>query len=190
MKLQRVLQYARTILTTALEPGDIAVDCTVGNGHDTVFLAELVGDNGHVFGFDIQKQAIVNTKQKLLERNLQQRVTLFQMGHEHVAQQIPTNVQSDVNGAIFNLGYLPKGDKSIVTTPDTTISAIKQLLGLMPSGGIIVIVVYHGHDEGKIERDALLSYTKNLHQESAHVLQYGFINQKNNPPFILAIEKR
>jgi hypothetical protein len=88
------------------------------------------------------------------------------------------------------LGYLPGSDKSVVTKPETTISAIQQLLEIMVPEGIIILVIYHGHTEGAIERDALMSYCQDIDQKKAHVLQYRFMNQQNNPPFIVAIEKR
>lgn len=68
MKLERVLPFARSLLQTAVKEGDYAVDATLGNGHDTCFLAEIVGDNGKVFGFDIQKEAIEMTT-RLKEKN-------------------------------------------------------------------------------------------------------------------------
>ncbi|KAB2338899.1 16S rRNA (cytosine(1402)-N(4))-methyltransferase [Cytobacillus depressus] len=190
MKLDGVLPFARLLLEKAVDQGDIAVDATLGNGHDTVFLAKLVGESGRVFGFDIQEEAIVNTKKRMAEQQISDRVTLFHKGHEYISASIPVECQGKIKGAIFNLGYLPGGDKSIVTVPNTTISAIEQLLEIMAPEGIIVLVVYHGHDEGALERDALLQYVKQLDQKIAHVLQYQFINQKNNPPFIVAIEKR
>lgn len=190
MNLQRVLEFARTVLKNAVKPGDSVVDATIGNGHDTLFLAKLTGPDGHVYGFDIQDKAIEQTKERLEAENMLNRITLFQTGHEKLLTMIPANDQKNITGAIFNLGYLPRGDKSIVTKPDTTISAVEQLLKIMPTGGTIVLVVYHGHPEGAIERDSLLQYVENIDQEQAHVLQYGFINQKNNPPFIIAIEKK
>ncbi|HEY4552184.1 MAG TPA: class I SAM-dependent methyltransferase [Bacillaceae bacterium] len=190
MNLQRVLSFARSVLQRAVRPGDAVVDATIGNGHDTVFLAELVGEKGRVYGFDIQERAILQTKEHLEAEDLMERVSLFQIGHERILEVIPPNENGKISGAIFNLGYLPGGDKSIVTKPDTTIVAIDQLLKLMVPGGIIVLVIYHGHEEGTIERDSLLEYAQGLDQESVHVLQYGFINQRNNPPFILALEKR
>lgn len=190
MNLQRVLEFARTVLKNAVKPGDFVVDATIGNGNDTLFLAKLVGSEGHVYGFDIQETAIKQTTARLEEENMMDGVTLFQTGHENLLQIIPANDQQKITGAIFNLGYLPRGNKSIVTKPGTTISAIEQLLKMMPSGGTIVLVVYHGHPEGAIERDSLLEYVENIEQELAHVLRYGFINQKNNPPFIIAIEKK
>ena len=49
LKLDRILPYARILLEKAVSPGDIAIDATAGNGHDTLFLAKLVGENGHVY---------------------------------------------------------------------------------------------------------------------------------------------
>ena len=175
----------------ACTSGDIVVDATLGNGHDTEFLANLVGHDGHVFGFDIQEQAAFYRLLKGLKNKIYMgQVTLFQHGHENIKESIPTNFHGKVTGAIFNLGYLPGGDKSIVTKPSTTISAIKQLLDIMAPEGIIVLVIYHGHPEGAVERDALMQFVKSIDQKKAHVLQYRFINQRNNPPFIIAIEKR
>jgi SAM-dependent methyltransferase len=190
MKLDRILPFARILLEKAVSPGDIAIDATCGNGHDTAFLAQLVGENGKVFGFDIQKAAIDNTFSRLKERGLEQQVELVHAGHELLKQHIPSKYYGRITGAVFNLGYLPGGDKSIVTKPDTTISAVEQLLEIMAPEGIIVLVIYHGHEQGAVERDLLLSYVRSLDQQIAHVLKYQFINQINNPPFIIAIEKR
>ncbi|PLT29250.1 class I SAM-dependent methyltransferase [Peribacillus deserti] len=190
MKLERILPFARRLLQYAVTEGDIAVDATLGNGHDTVFLASLTGETGHVYGFDIQENALNNSRQRIEANNLSKSVTLFLKGHEEIQACIPEDQAGKIKGAIFNLGYLPGGDKSIVTSAETTIRAIKQLLDWMAPEGIIVLVIYHGHPEGKIERDALLSYISTIPQEEAHVLQYGFINQVNDPPFIIAIEKR
>lgn len=190
MKLVRILPFARLLLEKAIKPGDIAIDATVGNGHDTLFLSELVGPEGKVFGFDIQEQALESCLEKLRARNVQDRVTLLHKGHQHVSDFVPSNIHGKVTGAIFNLGYLPGGDKNVVTTPETTISAVKQIFQLLAPEGIIVLVIYHGHPEGQIERDNLMEFVKTLDQKEAHVLNYQFLNQKNNPPFIIAIEKR
>ncbi|SFA39716.1 Putative rRNA methylase [Parageobacillus thermantarcticus] len=190
MKLAKILPFTRTLMDLAVNEGDIAVDATVGNGHDTLYLAQRVGESGHVFGFDIQKEAIAATTARLQEHNMLKRVTLFQASHDQLIEKIPAIYHGRITGAMFNLGYLPGGDKRIVTKPDSTIRAIEQLLQIMAKEGIIVIVVYHGHPEGAVERDALLHYTKAIDQKRAHVLKYEFINQMNNPPFIIALEKR
>lgn len=190
MKLEGILPFARTLLKKAVQSGDSVVDATIGNGHDTLFLAELVGDSGHVFGFDIQEEAIQQTKHRLSQQGHIENISLFHRGHEHILTTIPASFHGRITGAIFNLGYLPGGDKSVVTTAKTTIMAIEQLLEIMAKEGLIVLVIYHGHQEGAVERDELLPFVRQLDQKKVHVLQYQFINQTNHPPFIVAIEKR
>ncbi|WP_453994299.1 class I SAM-dependent methyltransferase [Bacillus nitroreducens] len=190
MKLDRILPFARNLLRLAVTEGDYAVDATIGNGHDTTMLAELVGETGQVFGFDIQQEAIEQTTARLKDQELYERVCLFHKSHNQLLTMIPDEVHGKIAGAIFNLGYLPGGNKEIVTKPDSTIEAIEQLLTIMKVEGIIVLVIYHGHKEGAVERDRLMEYCTNLDQNQAHVLMYRFMNQKNNPPFIIAIEKR
>jgi predicted methyltransferase len=190
MNLDGILPFARTLLKKVVTEGSSAIDATTGNGNDTVFLANLVGDTGHVFGFDVQQQAIDHTAMRVKEHAMDDRVTLYLTGHEHAAASIPKEWHSKLSGAIFNLGYLPRGDKSIVTRPDTTILAIEQIFSMLTVGGIIVLVIYPGHEEGTIEKNEVLAYAAGLDQKQAHVLRYEFINQANNPPFIIAIEKR
>ena len=190
MKLERILPFARRLLEQAITPGDVVVDATLGNGHDTLFLAKLVGATGKVYGFDIQAQAIKATNTRLANQELIERVSLFRKGHEQMKESIPAEEHGKITGAIFNLGYLPGGDKSIVTRSQSTISAVEQLLEIMSPEGIIVLVIYHGHEEGAVERDDLLTYCQQIDQTKAHVLQYQFINQANQPPFIIAIEKK
>lgn len=185
MKLERVLDYAKTLLRHSIDFGDVAVDATAGNGHDTLYLAQLVGDNGHVFAFDVQQQALDATATRLKEHKLFERTTLILDGHEKVAHY----VDEPIGGAIFNLGYLPGADHTVTTHGQTTIDAINQLLTRLKINGIVVLVVYHGHEGGKEERDAVLRFVEQLPQKQVHVLRYDFLNQKNDPPFIIALEK-
>jgi tRNA A58 N-methylase Trm61 len=189
MKLERVLQFAKTLMEKSVSDGDIVVDATLGNGHDALFLANLVGERGRVYGFDVQEQAIKNSKSLIMENEFDERVQFFHKGHEHLLELIPNNHHGHVKAAIFNLGYLPGSDKSIVTVPETTISAINQLLEILSPGGVIVLVIYHGHPKGEMERDELMKYVQSIDQKQARVLLYQFLNQKNHPPFIVAIEK-
>lgn len=185
MKLERVLQYAQTLLKSAVTEGDIAVDATAGNGHDTLFLAQLVGDDGFVYAFDVQKQAVDSTLHRLLDNALEHRALVLKDGHENVAKY----VNKPVAGAIFNLGYLPGSDHEVITRPNTTIQALESLLKLLKIGGIIVLVIYHGHEGGKEERDEVIRFVSELPQKYIHVLRYEFLNQKNDPPFVIALEK-
>lgn len=188
MNLKSILPFSHDLLTRLILPGDTVIDATIGNGHDTAFLANLVGVNGHVFGFDIQQEAIEATKQLLTEKHAADQVTLLRESHANMIELLPQ--QTEIKAAIFNLGYLPGGDKTITTLADSTIKAIEAALSLLTVGGIVILVIYHGHPEGQTEKSAVLHYTEALPQEQFHVLEYRFINQRNNPPFVIAIEKR
>ncbi|MCA0972847.1 methyltransferase domain-containing protein [Halobacillus litoralis] len=190
MALQRVLQFAHSLMEGVVEKGDITVDGTCGNGHDTLFLAQLVGENGHVYGFDIQQDAIHHTEERLREHGVDSRTTLIQDSHSTINEHLAEEHKQKVKAGIFNLGYLPGSDKSIVTKPEETIASVERLLEQLISGGIIVLVVYHGHPGGKEEKEALLEYVQGLDQKEVRALQYGFINQRNTPPFIIALEKQ
>lgn len=182
--LHRVLPFSKRLISETVKPGETVVDATAGNGNDTLFLAELVGENGRVFAFDIQQAALVATETRLGELN--DRVKLILDSHANVDQY----VTKPIGGAMFNLGYLPYAeDLSIITKPDTTIEAIDKLLGMLKKGGMITISVYDGHEGGAEERDALLAYVKSLHQADVHVARYELLNQRKNPPFLIAIEK-
>ncbi|CAH0418617.1 tRNA (mnm(5)s(2)U34)-methyltransferase [Periweissella ghanensis] len=187
MKLANALTYSHTLLTTTVERGDYVIDATVGNGHDTEFLSQLVGPKGHVLGFDVQAAAIDSATARLKAAKVAN-VQLVLAGHENVAQYLPAN--QPVGGAIFNLGYLPGADKDVITQGETTLAAINGILPNLKKNGLIVLVVYYGHPGGQAEVNQLLSFTQKLPQKAYHVLQYQFINQANQPPYIIAIQKR
>lgn len=185
--LKGIIPFAHQLLKDSVEKGAVTVDATSGNGNDTLFLSELVGEAGKVYAFDIQKQAIETTKALLEEKNCHN-VHLIHDSHSKIKQYLPSN--TEISGAIFNLGYLPRSDKQIITKGDTTIQAIESLLKMLKKGARIVIVVYHGHEGGKKEKDEVLQFASELDQKNFGVIQYQFINQRNNPPFVVAIEKR
>ena len=189
MSLENILTFAKTLIKSCTNEGDYVVDATIGNGNDTLFLSKIVKDKGHVFGFDIQSQALTNTR-LLLEKNNCTNVTLFNVSHELIKEVIPEKYHGHISCGIFNLGYLPRGDKTITTNKTSTIKAIEALLSILKTNGIIILVIYSGHPEGKIEKEALLQYTKKLDQRKYQVLMYRFINQINDAPFIIAIERR
>lgn len=185
MSLIAILPFAHQLLASSLKTGDIAIDGTMGNGNDTLFLAQCVGDLGHVYAFDIQAAALQATAQRLAQHNLQHRATLLSVGHQHLADYVPHNVAA----AVFNFGYLPRGDQRITTLPETSVAAIQAALRVLREGGLLVLVVYHGHDMGKTEMAVIVSFVEKLPQNQYRVLRYEFINQQNCPPFVLAIEK-
>lgn len=182
-----IIEYSHHLLKQTLTTGEIAVDATCGNGNDTLFLSEMVGQKGRVIAFDIQKQAI-ETSKDLMAKHGRGNVDFIHDSHAKAAEILQEKDIKQIGGAIFNLGYLPRSNKKIITTGESTIQAISALRSFLKKDGIIVIVIYHGHEGGIEEKQQVLQYTENLAQEKYRVLRYGFINQKNNPPFIVAIQ--
>ena len=176
----RPLQMAHAFLEEVVTDEDIVVDATMGNGHDTLFLARLAKK---VYAFDIQEQAIKQTTKRLAEAKLDN-VELFLTGHENVDQYVES-----IKAAIFNLGYLPSADKTVITQPHTTIQALEKLCQRLVTGGRIAIMVYYGHAGGDVERDAVLDFVSQLPQQEFTVALYKTINQINQPPFLVMIEK-
>jgi len=159
-----------------------AVDFTMGNGYDTLFLSTLVPD-GQVYAFDIQKSAIESTSVRLRE-NGASNVTLIHDSHSEVKKY----VTAPVNAAMFNLGYLPGGDKSIHTMTDTTLKAVQSALDLLALGGVLTVSVYPGHDEGTREGNALLDMLSRVDRHEFSILQCRMLNSPASP-FIIAIER-
>lgn len=178
--MKRPLEMAHNFLAQIITKEDIVVDATMGNGHDTLFLAKLAKQ---VYAFDIQEQALEKTSQRLQEAGLSNAELILQ-GHETVDQFV-----TEVKAAIFNLGYLPSADKSIITQPQTTIEALDKLCHMLVKGGRIAIMIYYGHEGGDIEKDAVMDFVSQLPQQEYTATIYRTLNQINNPPFLVMIEK-
>ncbi|MGD2116741.1 MAG: class I SAM-dependent methyltransferase [Chromatiales bacterium] len=155
-------QQAQLRLQHFLHDGSIAIDATVGNGHDTVFLAERVGPNGKVFGFDVQQTALDNTKGKLQENNLLSRVELLHCSHARMAEKVAQQYHGRIAVIMFNLGYLPGSDKSIITQTQSTLPALQQTLQLLQQGGCLSIMLYPGHAGGDSEAEAVKHWADQL----------------------------
>jgi predicted methyltransferase len=165
--------------------GDKAVDATCGNGHDTSLLAALVGSSGQVWGFDIQELAIAETRRMLSEAGLAGQVTLLQTGHEEMG----LHVNGPVKAVLFNLGYLPGGDRCVITRPETTLIAMDQSLQLLALGGILMVTVYPGHGGGVTEQQMVDSWATALEQREYHSWRMGQINVSSDAPYTLLIQK-
>lgn len=185
-----VLRSARWIASDVLhqivQPGDTVIDATLGNGHDTVMLAELVGENGHVIGFDIQPDAVERTAARLAEHGLRERCELYAEGHQHIAER----VHAPVRAAVFNLGWLPGGDKSVTTLWETTRQAVSAALLLLVQGGVCTICAYPGHAEGDHERHELMDFLAALRPQEFNVLHHRFLNAGPNAPECFVIQKQ
>lgn len=185
-----ILEAAHEFAAHVVNPGDAVVDATVGQGHDTVFLARTVGASGEVYGFDIQQAAVEETERRVVESGADASVHVFATGHETMRHVIPESDHGSVAVVMFNLGYLPGGDKTIITEPDTTIQGLNQAVELIRPGGRVTIVMYRGHPGGADECAAVREWAESLDQTSFRSLSYRFVNQINQPPSLVVVEKR
>jgi len=183
--LLKAIAFAQQLQRNTVTTGNIVVDATAGKGYDTAFLASLVGEQGMVYAFDIQEQALVWTKERLLDAGLEKRVRLIHAGHEQMLDYLDSPIQA----VMFNLGYLPGRDHDVVTQPETTVRAIQAASQLLAVGGIITVVIYPGHAGGKEEQNLVEAYVGTLPQQRFIVMHYQILNQVNNPPLLIAIEK-
>ncbi|MGT2933213.1 tRNA (mnm(5)s(2)U34)-methyltransferase [Streptococcus catagoni] len=178
--MKRPIDLSHDFLSEIVTKDSILVDGTMGKGNDTLYFAPLVKQ---LFAFDIQKEALEITRKKI-EDKAYKNVQLILDGHENLDHYV-----DKVDAAIFNLGYLPSADKSIITKPHTTIEALEKVLARLSKGGRIAIMVYYGHQGGQKEKDALMDYLSQLDQKEVTVMTYKAINQVNTPPFLIMIEK-
>ena len=159
----------------------IAVDMTVGNGFDSKNILEVLQPE-KLYCFDIQQEALENSK-KLL--NQYSNYELILENHKNFDKFVKENVDF----AIYNLGYLPKGDKYITTNAVEVEESLKKLLEKLNSKGTIFITFYIGHLSGQMESFELSKYLESLNQKEYTILKFTFENQKNNPPYVVMIQK-
>jgi len=169
-----------------LETGDRVIDATCGNGQDTCALARQVGSQGKVFAFDVQAAALEKAKELLMRENLLAQCELYHMGHEHVLDV----VKEPVKLAVFNLGWLPGGDKGITTHWETTQIAIEGCLQLLTPGGVCTICVYPGHAEGDRERIALEEWLCSWPPQQFNILHQSFMNAGPGAPECYILQKQ
>ena len=184
--INKITEVNKIFLDKIVQKGDIVIDATMGNGYDTIYLGNLVGENGKVYAFDVQEEAIKSTKKKVERDNMTDRVELILDGH----QNLDKYVKEEVSCVVFNLGYLPRAKHVVLTKPDTTLEAIKKSLKLLKPNGIISIAAYIGHEGGLEEKNYICEYLDNLNQNEFNVLHMQFTNQINNPPQLILIEKK
>lgn len=172
-----ITERCHRILSEYVGPGDVAIDATCGNGNDTLFLAEAVGDKGHVFAFDIQMQAIMATQLRVMEAGYEN-VTCINESNESMEQY----VASGASVIMFNLGYLPGGDHSVTTNTENTLSSIKMATSMINVGGVVSIIAYPGHEEGAKEAAAIEEFVKKLPSGLFEVLTITQTNRSETCP--------
>lgn len=157
-----LLKTAHELVRKELSPGDSVIDATVGNGLDTLFLAQQVYPDGKVFGFDIQQAAIDATTIRLQKTPYMNCLSLILANHANLESVIHLEYHGKIKACMFNLGFLPKGDKTIITETESTLRALNSAIKLLSPHGIISIMAYPGHEGGNLETDAVESWCKEL----------------------------
>jgi predicted methyltransferase len=187
-----VLSFAQELAGARIRPGDTALDATAGNGVDTLFLAKADGVKGAVHAFDIQETALAKTRDRLWKELGEEadRVQLHLASHDQMKELVPVPVHGAVAAVMFNLGYLPGADHTVITRPGTTLPALSAALELLRPGGVLTVAVYPGHEGGRSEADAVDAWASQRPPEACQVMCYRFMNQRNNPPYLIALEKR
>jgi len=190
MLISHTITYVKIFMAHVVQPGDMVVDATVGNGIDTVFLSQHVGPQGRVFGFDVQAPALNKARKRLQNKEAPDNVTLIHGGHECMAQRLPAEIHGQVSAVMFNLGYLPGGDGRIITRPDTICAAIDAALCLLKREGVISLVIYTGHPGGPEEAEAIDQHCSALPPDKARVMRCTMYNHPASKTRLLLIKKR
>ncbi|MBJ6800513.1 tRNA (mnm(5)s(2)U34)-methyltransferase [Geomonas propionica] len=183
--LRGAVPLSHYFLRERVQPGDVVVDATCGNGLDTALLAELVGQEGTVWAFDVQPRAIAATRELLQQEGRLAQVRLVEAGHERLAEFVTPGVRA----AAFNLGYLPGGDTTFITDPANTISALGQAAELLAPAGIITIALYTGHAGGPEEAAAVEGWAAALHPGRFNVWRHRQLNRPETAPYLVLVER-
>lgn len=176
--------WIHRVLDEYIKEGDCCIDATMGKGGDTYYLCSKTGESGKVYAFDVQADALSQTREKLDKHKMNAELILD--GHEHMKEYVK---EMAVSCIMFNLGYLPGGDHHLATKTNTTIQAVEAGLGMLKIGGIMSICIYSGGDSGFEERDGVLEYLSQLDDRKYFIARQDFPNKKNNPPMPVFIIK-
>lgn len=180
-----LLATEKELISRHIRTGGVCADFTMGNGHDTLWLSRAVGENGKVYAFDVQQAALDSTRALLQKEQAPDNVTLILDSHHNAAQYI----KEPICVGMFNLGWLPGGDKSITTLRETTLPAVQTAISLLDAGGGILLAVYPGHEEGRIEGELITEYLSTLDRRKICCSKLQIVNSPSSPFFFL-IEKK
>ncbi|KAJ8752517.1 hypothetical protein K2173_004805 [Erythroxylum novogranatense] len=191
---KKATEAAHLVWKHVVQKGDTVIDATCGNGYDTLAMLKLVGDEsctGCVYGIDIQRDALINTSSLLDEtvtRREKELVKLHCMCHSRMEEIVPKN--SPVRLVAFNLGYLPGGDKNLITTPDTTLLALKSAMRILVAGGLISLVIYVGHPGGREELETMEAFVSGLSVENWTCCKFHMLNRVEAPVLVFLFKRK
>jgi SAM-dependent methyltransferase len=178
------LSMVHEFLKQHVREGALCIDATAGKGRDTALLCRLAGESGRVIAFDIQQDAIEQTRALLDQQGLQAQLVLD--SHAHMEQYAQAGT---VDCVVFNFGRLPGGDPHIFTRAESSVQAIEAGLNLLKSGGVMAIALYYGKENGYEEQSAILDYLRRVDSKTYSVLCCEWRNRPSDPPMPIFIWK-
>ncbi|MES2925053.1 MAG: class I SAM-dependent methyltransferase [Verrucomicrobiota bacterium] len=179
----RPTALAQEILRPLIRPGDLVIDATAGNGHDTVFLAECVGPGGKVLAFDVQEAALDSARSKVGEMGW------VKFLHESHVKMADHAAAESVAVIMFNLGYLPGENHQLTTESNETLAALQVAAFLLKPGGVLSVICYPGHPAGAVEAVAVEAWMAAQTGNGWRVARYGAVGTKRPAPFLLVAAK-
>lgn len=182
------IPFVHAALASVVREGDFVVDATAGNGYDTLHLARLTAPGGHVLALDIQPTALEATRKRCADCDSRIETLLrchSAMENRTFRDQWPTQPAA----VVFNLGYLPGGDKSVITSKGTTLAALGGALEWLAPDGMIAIVCYPGHTGGDLETAEVERWAAALSPESHMVCRFAIPNTLRPAPLALLVRK-
>jgi predicted methyltransferase len=183
-----VVNVYRALIKSHLTSGMTVMDATCGNGYDTRFLCDIVGNDGYIFAMDLQAEAIEATASRCMtDGSLPDNIELIHDSHERMDHYVQPET---LDAAVFNLGYLPGGNKAVTTDAASTSSAVLKALACLKHGGLLYILCYVGHSEGVLEYEMLTEMLHMIPQSEADVMTVAFANQSGKPPVMCVVEKK
>ena len=180
-----LLEMHKFYILRHLHAGDVAVDFTMGNGHDTEFLSKTVGESGRVYAFDVQASAVESTREHLRAAGCPENYTLIHASHHLVRDY----VREPIKAGMFNLGWLPGSDRKVTTRRESTLKAVNAAIELLAPDGIILVAVYPGHEEGTLEGEMLDNELSCLDRRKICVSKFRIINSPTSPYFFIIESK-
>jgi 23S rRNA U2552 (ribose-2'-O)-methylase RlmE/FtsJ len=180
-----LIELQRHFILQHLGCGEVAVDFTMGNGNDTLFLSKTVGEEGRVYAFDIQEEALFATRVRLSEEKAPENYQLICASHHRVREF----VHEPIKAGVFNLGYLPRsGKKALTTMRETTMPAVEAAIDMLLPDGVLIIAIYPGHEEGALEGEMLREYFRTTSRFKICPSEFHILNSPTSPYFYL-VEK-
>jgi hypothetical protein len=90
---------------------------------------------------------------------------------------------------MFNLGYLPGGDKSVITLTESTLTALTIASRILARDGILTVLAYPGHPGGDSETNQVQCWCEQLNSNQFTVDTFYSTEHKDSAPRLFVLRK-